>query len=226
MSVRKGLKEIEQQIKERQGGARATWLKLNDKETVKLRFISELDADSPAYSEERGLAIVVSEHTHPKEFKRKAVCTREEGQCVGCESALAYPKTGWASKMKMYANVWVIPKKEDPYLAIFSVSINAKSTVWAMLKSVYDDQGAISDKTWTYGRTGKNFNDTVYTLVPGASDKEPFDYGDTEFYDLEKVAIREIPYEEQHDFYFKEFGTNETQEAGEDAPAGDLTTEW
>jgi hypothetical protein len=40
-------------------------------------------------------------------------------------------------------------------------------------------------------------------------DKEPFDYSGIELYDLEQVAVRRVPYDEQAEF----FGVAETEAA-------------
>jgi hypothetical protein len=74
---------------------RARWLKVEDGQSVKIRFINEIDPDSPNYDEKRGLAIVVAEHTNPKDYRRKAVCTLDdEGRCFGCEMHRKDPKDG------------------------------------------------------------------------------------------------------------------------------------
>ena len=79
MGIMKGLKAMEQAIDKPRAsegsGPKVRWLKVDDGQSAKVRFINELDADSPNYNEERDLAIVVSEHTNPKDYKRKAVCT-------------------------------------------------------------------------------------------------------------------------------------------------------
>jgi len=80
MSIIKGLKNIEavlDKTKVENSGAKVNWLKLDDGESVQIRFVSELDADSPNYDEKRGLAIVISEHTNPEDYKRKAACTAD-----------------------------------------------------------------------------------------------------------------------------------------------------
>jgi len=45
---------------------RMRWLKLADGQSVKIRFIEELDEESANYAESRGLSLVVREHTNPK----------------------------------------------------------------------------------------------------------------------------------------------------------------
>jgi hypothetical protein len=80
MSIIRGLKDIEAILdkpKFESNGPKVRWLKLEDGQSVKIRFIEELDADSPHYDEKRGLAIVVKEHTNPKDYRRKAVDTMD-----------------------------------------------------------------------------------------------------------------------------------------------------
>ncbi len=67
MAIVKGLKNIEAMLdkpKFENNGPRVTWLKLEDNQSVSVRFVNELDGDSPSYDEKNGLAIVVSEHTN------------------------------------------------------------------------------------------------------------------------------------------------------------------
>ena len=86
MSIIKGLKNIEAVIDKPKlniSGEKVTWLKLDDGQSAQIRFVSELDADSPHYDEKRGLAIVVSEHSNPDDYKRKAACTADtQGRCL------------------------------------------------------------------------------------------------------------------------------------------------
>ena len=79
MSVIKGLKNINALLDKKtdENGPKVRWLKLADGQAVKIRFIEELDEDSANYNEKRGLALVVKEHTNPKDYKRKAVDTLE-----------------------------------------------------------------------------------------------------------------------------------------------------
>jgi hypothetical protein len=56
MSVIKGLKAIQNKMEGHGGsgessGPRARWLKLEDGQGVKIRFINEIDPDSPSYSD-------------------------------------------------------------------------------------------------------------------------------------------------------------------------------
>ena len=52
MSIMKGLKAMERAIdrpSQVDGGTKVRWLKLDDSQSAKVRFINELDEDSPNY---------------------------------------------------------------------------------------------------------------------------------------------------------------------------------
>ena len=69
MSVIKGLKNINALLdKPKSDTPKVRWLKLADGQSVKIRFIEELDEDSSNYNADRGLALVVKEHTNPKDI--------------------------------------------------------------------------------------------------------------------------------------------------------------
>ena len=113
MGIMKGLKAMEKAIDHPRSsteasGMKVRWLKLEDGQSIKVRFVNELDEDSPNFDKSRDLAIVVSEHTNPKDYKRKAVCTMDsEGRCFGCEMHRRDPKAKWGGKKRFYANVIV-----------------------------------------------------------------------------------------------------------------------
>ena len=80
MTIVKGLKNINALVdkpKYEGNGAKVRWLKLADGQSVKIRFIEELDEDSSNYNDKRGLALVVKGHTNPKDYKRRALDTME-----------------------------------------------------------------------------------------------------------------------------------------------------
>ena len=59
-------------------GVKGRWLQLKDGQSLKIRFMQEIDPDSPSYIEKAGLAFIAVEHTNPKDYKRKALCTIED----------------------------------------------------------------------------------------------------------------------------------------------------
>lgn len=203
MSVIKGLKEINALLdkpKYEGNGQKVRWVKLVDGQSAKIRFVEELDSDSAHYADERGLSVVVSQHTNPKDYKRMAVCTMDsEGRCFACEMARKEPKSGWRSKMRFYCNVLVDDGTEDPYVAVWSQGIS-KQSAFNTIREYALETGSISNLEWKLKRNGQG-TETNYTLIPTKPDSEPFNWAGHEFYNLEKV-VREVPYPEQEAFYF------------------------
>lgn len=175
------------------------WLKLADGQAVKIRFVEELDEDSPGYDESRGLAVVISEHTSPEDFRRKAVCTQDvDGRCYACEQAQSNPKAGWWPRLRYYTNVIVDDGQEAPYVAVWSQGVSNKSA-FNNIREYAMDMGAVTNMTWKLKRNGMK-TETSYLLMPQGIDSEPFDWDGYEFFNLEKI-VREVPYAEQEAFY-------------------------
>ena len=203
MSVIRGLKNINAVVDKPRGGdenrPKVRWLKLNDGQSVKLRFIEELDEDSPNYSAERGLSLVVKEHVNPKDFKRRAVDTMDtEGRDWAEEQHRKDPKAGWKGKLRFYCNVLVDDGMEEPYVAIWSMGVG-KMSVFDTIREYALETGSVSNLNWKLKRSGQGM-ETVYTLIPSAPDTEPFDWSGVEPFQLES-ALNKIPYAEQESFY-------------------------
>ena len=203
MTIVKGLKNINALVdkpKYESTGTKVRWVKLSDGQSAKIRFVNELDSDSANYNEDRGLAVVVSEHTNPKDYKRKAICTQEtEGRCFGCEMARKEPKSGWRARLRFYTNVLVDDGLEDAYIAVWSQGIS-KQSAFNTIREYALETGSISNLVWKLKRNGQG-TETNYTLIPSTPDTEPFKWDGKEFFNLEKV-VREVPYPEQEAFYF------------------------
>jgi hypothetical protein len=204
MSIIRGLKDINALLdrpKYDENSAKVRWLKLADGQSVKIRFIEELDEESPSYSESRGLALVVREHSNPKDYKRKALDTMEtEGRDFAEEMYRKDPKgnSGWKAKLRFYCNVLVDDGIEAPYVAIWSMGVS-KQSVFNVLREYALDTGSISSLTWKLKRNGQG-TETNYTLLPISPDSEPFDWKDVNPFPLE-AALRKVPYAEQEAFY-------------------------
>jgi hypothetical protein len=202
MSVTKGLKAINALLdKPKFDGSKpkVRWLKLADGQAAKIRFIEELDEDSANYNAERGLALVVKEHTNPKDYKRKAVDTMEsEGRDWAEEMHRKDPKAGWRARLRFYCNVLVDDGVEEPYVAIWSMGIS-KQSAFNTIKEYAMETGSISNVLWKLKRNGQG-TETNYTLIPAAPDSEPFNWAEVKPYPLE-MALNKIPYAEQEAFY-------------------------
>ena len=202
MSVVKGLKNINALLdkpKYENDGPKLKWLKLADGQSVKIRFIEELDEDSANYNEKRGLALVVKEHVNPKDYKRKAVDTMDtEGRDWAEEMHRKDPKAGWRGRLRFYCNVLVDDGIEAPYVAIWSMGISKQSS-FNTIREYALETGSISNVVWKLKRNGQG-TETNYTLLPSKPDAEPFAWDGFEYFNLEKV-VREVPYPEQEAFY-------------------------
>ena len=202
MSIIRGLKDIEAILdkpKFESNGPKVRWLKLEDGQSVKIRFIEELDADSPHYDEQRGLAIVVKEHTNPKDYKRKAVDTMDtEGRDWAEEMHRKDPKAGWRARLRFYCNVLVDDGIEEPYVAIWSMGVS-KQSPFNTIREYALETGSVSNLTWKLKRNGQG-TETNYIIIPSAPDKEAFAWDSVEAFPLE-MALKKVPYADQESFY-------------------------
>ena len=151
MSVVKGLKNINALLdkpKMESTGIKVRWVKLADGQSAKIRFVEELDQDSAHFTEDRGLAVVISEHTNPKDYKRKAACTQDAlGRCFGCEMARKEPKSGWRARLRFYCNVLVDDGTEEPYVAVWSQGIS-KQSAFNNIREYALETGSITNLSW------------------------------------------------------------------------------
>jgi hypothetical protein len=214
MSVTRGLKNINALLdkpKYEGTGTKVKWLKLADGQSVKIRFVEELDEESANYAESRGLALVVKEHTNPKDYRRKAVDTMEtEGRDWAEEMHRKDPKAGWRARLRFYCNVIVDDGIEAPYVAIWSMGVSKQSS-FNTIREYALETGSISNLQWKLKRNGQG-TETSYTLIPTSPDAKPFDWSAFEPFPLE-MALSKIPYAEQEAYYL-----------GFDGPSGSATS--
>ena len=202
MSIVRGLKDINALVdkpKYESNGPKVRWVKLADGQSAKIRFIEELDQDSASYSADRGLAVVVKEHTNPKDYKRKALDTMDsEGRDWAEEMHRKDPKAGWKARLRFYCNVLVDDGTEEPYVAVWSQGIS-KQSAFNTLREYALETGSISNLEWKIKRNGQG-TETNYTLIPMKPDSEPFKWDGVEPFNLDTV-VRHVPYAEQEAFY-------------------------
>ena len=223
MGIVKGLKDLNKVMDKPQStggeGSKARWVKLEDTESVKIRFLQELDPDSPTYNEKNGLGFIAVEHTNPKDYRRKALCSfDDQGKCWGCEQHRKDYKAGWKGRSRLYINVLVDDGKEDPYVAILSQGSSGK-TVTPTLIEYAGEMGSITNLMWRIKRSGTK-TDTSYTIIPLQKDETPFDSSVLELYKLEETAVRDLAYTEQEAFFAGEAGH------GEESSATSSSLDW
>lgn len=221
MGVIKGLKQINQRVSEdNQQGSGVRFVKLKDGENVRIRFLQELDPDSPAYNDAAGVGFLAIEHANPKDYKRRALCSADEGECWACDRHNENYKAGWRQKARLYVNVLVMREGQDAEVAVLSQGNGPKSiTPW--LLDYAGEQGSITSQVFKIKRTGGGQTDTSYTLTPGKFDSEKYDVTQHELFDLDNV-VKEVPYEEQEKFYL---GTS-ADAASVTEEDTDTSTEW
>lgn len=214
-AIRKHKEELEARKAAAEAG-KINWLKMEDGETVKIWILQELDRSGHGFHEELGLGFMATEHTNPKDWKRKALCTAEDGQCLGCEKHREDWKAGWKQKSRLYVNVLVERKNGDREVAVMSQANGPKSVVAPMILEQAVEEQTVTDRWWKLTRNGEG-NETAYLPRPMApsNDIDVLDYAD-KVYDL-KRAVREVPYEDQFDFYF---ASNEKEESAAPAASG------
>ena len=223
MGIVTGLKNlndvIDRPAHESSEGSKATWVKIEDGESVKVRFLQELDPDSPTYNEKNGLGFIANEHTNPSDYRRKALCSMDDqGKCYGCEQHRKDYKAGWKGKPRLYINVLVDNGKDDPIVAVLSQGISGK-TITPTLNEYAKEMGSITNLMWRIKRTGLK-TDTSYTIIPLQKDESEFDSSGLELHDLLVTAVRDLPYVEQEAFF-----AGEVKKA-EGSSATDSTLDW
>jgi hypothetical protein len=216
MGLAKGLKELNKAIDKPSysegDGTKARWVKLEDGESIKIRFLQELDPDSPHYNEKNGLGFIANEHTNPADYRRKALCSMDDqGKCYGCEEHRKDYKKGWKARARMYVNVLVEDGKEEPYVAILSQGASGKAITPTVIEYA-GEMGSISNLVWRIKRSGTK-TDTSYTIIPLQKDEEKFDTSTLELYELEKVAVRDLAYTDQSGFFAGENGGSNEEDS-------------
>lgn len=215
MAVVKGLAAIKRHQKEQaekaasRGGFPEMFYRVFPKvvgNEIVVRFLQELDPDMTNYREDRGIGVIAVEHQSgglngdeaPKKgFMYKAVCTAGEGDCYGCERHKESYKSGWRPQQQLYVNVLA---EVDGELKTFVLAKNANSSFVQSLIQEAVDEGSITDANYRITKTGEG-TQTQWLLKRLKS--EPLNDADATVWDLESDVLKNIPYEEQAEFYGK-----------------------
>ena len=203
MGVVKGLSNLTKQMEPNyeDDGPKAKWFGIKDGQTAKIRFLQELDPDSENYNEKSGLAFIGVEHANPSNYRKKALCSIEdEGRCYGCEMHTLDPKAKWHQKKRLYANVLAQNKDGELEVQILSQGMGAKAITETVINYA-GEVGSITNVNWSIKRTGSGVTDTSYSAFPMPTKGDAVDVSKYELYDLEKTAVRTVPYAEQEAFY-------------------------
>lgn len=208
---------------------KVNWLKMADGEQVRLWILQELDRGAENYLEQNGIGLMATEHSNPDNWRKKALCTAsEDSQCLGCEKNRAREK-GWYAKSRIYLNVLVERKDGTREVAVMSQANGPRSTVAPAILDLAVEENTITNRWYklTKNDDGKSYQFSF--SLKESKDVDPADYTD-QLSDLHK-AVRNIPYEEQFDFYFAVDENEETSDEKPAAPswgsnAGSSDEEW
>lgn len=211
---------------------KATWLSLKDKQSAVTQFLQALDKGASDYSEKNGLAVMAVEHSHPKNYRNKGVCSYDdEGRCWACEQHAKDPKAGWKQRTKLYVNVLVENPGEEPYVALLSSGFGKGQIAPVLLEMITPDEDdpdeevlELTKNKFKITRSGAGLSDTSYILTQkgkAKSDPESF-----ELFDIKSV-LRQPTYAEQEAFYNRGVDFNANAEDKELVTASSAPeTEW
>lgn len=203
------LDKIRKKVDEKTGGnfdGESPFIKVSDGEKYRIRVLQEFEEDSPGYDERRGTIEVVEEHTSPKNYKLRAVCTAEdEGRCWACEQQ-SNPEIGkkWKPRLRFYTNVIVRTdakgnELDEPKVKVLAQGFGGKNVGTTLLEAA-EEYKALSGLDFKLSRKGSGMNDTEYSLLPLAPQELSEEDEKLEVIDLDKF-IKRVPYDQQSAFY-------------------------
>jgi hypothetical protein len=226
-SIKKHQDELDAKRQAREEGTRekTKFFGISDGESVKVRFLQELDKGAANYSEKNGLGFLAVEHSNPENFKRKALCTLdEEGNCWACDTnerswkSVEGYKGGWKQKTRLYINALVDDGTNEPYVVVLSQGNGPKSVTPTVIEYA-TETGSITNRWFKVKRTGSGLSDTSYSIIALGED-DSVDPEKYDLYDLKKV-VWSVPSDEQEAHYLN---TGERQ--AEPVAAVSASAEW
>lgn len=190
--------EAAKEREERLKTPKVEYLNLSDGQSVRVRFLQEMDAESENFDSARGTGTGVVEHVvFVKALGRmyRTTCTIEdEGRCYGCERYRAGDKE-FAQKKNYYINALIdFMDGEKPKTMIVSRSLG--SSFFGQLYEEADEAGTLTAVNYKITRRGSG-TDTKWSLREIKND-ELLDDTKAAIYDIddEKTGvIKSFPYE-------------------------------
>lgn len=223
----KANQQAQQERAEAGNRPKAEWFKFpKGVQNVTVRFLQELDPEMENYREDRGVGFIATEHNAPGDqgWKRRGLCTIDDGECYACERHKMNYKEGWRQKQNLYINVLAdIGEGLKPYV----LTRNANSAFSQSLIEEAVDEGSITNANYRITKTGEGT--TTQWLLKRLKD-EPFDDSKVEVHDLDATAVREVEYEKQAEYYGAVYQEDSTPAAAssttKSAPVASTDDEW
>lgn len=205
-----------QEAAERAERPKIDYFSLTNNNPARIRFLQEINPEAPNFDPDKGSALFLVEHTSPKNFQRKAICTLEtEGRCFACEMNIERsgkePKERWWARINMYVQVF---DAKDEKVKVLSRP--APSPFFDQLIDWADEEndGSVVGPTFKVSK-GPNKTDSWVAIRTSRELEVP----DTaELIDLEKHIGANVEYDKQRGFYLPNGMDEESEEL---APSDD-----
>jgi hypothetical protein len=204
----KGLASIQANQKAQQERAeagnrpKADWFKFpKGQSNVTGRFLQELDPGMEGYREDRGIGFIATEHNAPGPdgWKRRGVCTIDDGACYACERHKLDYKAGWRQKQNLYIN-FLTDLGDGPKVYILTRNANSAFSQQLIEEAVLE--GNITQANYRITKTGEGTSTQWLLRRINPSEANPLiDDSKAEVWDLDAAAIREVDYEKQPEYY-------------------------
>lgn len=174
-----------------------SWPKNGSYDTVVVRFLNDWAEETDAFKS-NGSPLIAVEHQAPGPdgYKRRALCTADDGACYACERHQANYQEGWKQRKNFYINALV--QFPDGTEKVCVMSRNANSSFVTDLIQELEDEGDISNANYRVKVSGEKTT-TKWGLKRLTT--EPFDVSKAEPFDLDETALRDIEYARQADYY-------------------------
>ena len=204
LSQLKAKKKAREAAEELRNRPKAPWFSLKPNETKIVSFLQELSEEAENYNAAYGTFVGALEHqAHgPNGFKSRALDTMEsEGRDFAQEMYQKTREPGWKARENFYINV--ATKGADGKVEAQILSRNMYSEFVEDLVEFYEDSDGegITGKTFSITRKGSGAQ-TKWKLKQV---NEDLDLDGVEPWNLDEHALRKIPYENQREYYMRNY---------------------
>lgn len=219
MSALAKLKARKEEFKRRQedfNRPKPKWFKINPGQKLNVQFLQELEEDSPGFNGDYGKSPIdpdynigtfyyaVEHEAHgPNGFLSRALDTMEsEGKDFAQEMFEKTGESGWRKRENFYITVAVDRGEDKPSVEILSRNIN-NDLVDEITSYYYDDPDnkRITGRTFQIKKGNQKNSPLQIREVPNAE----MDTAGLVPYDLARDAVRRVSYENQREFYMKNY---------------------
>lgn len=203
---RKQERERAQALRDR---PKANWFKISSGEVLTVRFLQELDAGSEYYNKDFGtfLGAVERQAPGPKGYLSRALDTTEtdpEGRDFAEEMRRRTGEADWRKRENFYINVAVDRGDGKPTVEILTRSMHSPFVEDLIEFYEENEPNNITADTYAIKRTGSGPT-TAWKIKKVTDPEKQIDVSGLTPWPLEEYAVRHIPYEQQKEYYMKNY---------------------